>query len=208
MTLEERIKEIEWRLSQYMLTPSFWIDGNHYNDGDLALVNDWVEKNCYEAIFLKEACYLKESYEVIKELQSELERYKSLWETNCEESKEIIAELREVIEDKKRLTREIDIAINGKNAAKQASLCDILGQVRNMNKDEWQPIETAPKDGTNILLYAEGRIIEGWYYLIEGRNSGYWKVATLSPHGCGCCADDLENPTHWKPLPKPPEQNH
>lgn len=41
-----------------------------------------------------------------------------------------IADYEKVLADKRRLTREIDAALNGKNAAKQASLCDILAQIK------------------------------------------------------------------------------
>ena len=39
-------------------------------------------------------------------------------------------DLQEVIDDYRRLTRELDIALNGDGAAKQASLCDIVAQVK------------------------------------------------------------------------------
>lgn len=65
---------------------------------------------------------------------------------------------------------------------------------------EWQPIETAPKDGTHILLYSDQDVLEG--YWCDGRKrfieTGYCFV------GCGCCADSLTPPTHWMPLPPPP----
>ena len=69
----------------------------------------------------------------------------------------------------------------------------------------WQPIETAPKDGTHILLlvpdydtetnYRTGnhtktpcaRIIEGWWgddpFWSDTDN---WEVSALPSHGCGC----------------------
>ena len=58
---------------------------------------------------------------------------------------------------------------------------------------EWQPIETAPKDGTPILGFADGKqaIVE-W---LE-----YWKLCVW-----GSFADDGKWwPTHWMPLPPPP----
>jgi len=39
-------------------------------------------------------------------------------------------DLQEVIDDYRRLTRELDVALNGDGAAKQASLCDIVAQVK------------------------------------------------------------------------------
>jgi hypothetical protein len=60
---------------------------------------------------------------------------------------------------------------------------------------DWQPIETAPRDGTPILLWAhmdwrdELIPVTGWY----ARGSGEW-----------VCHADWFNPTHWMPLPVPP----
>lgn len=56
----------------------------------------------------------------------------------------------------------------------------------------WQPIETAKKDGTLVLLYEHGRIAEPadghWY---ETRQA--WSIDGWDAH-----------PTHWMPLPEPP----
>lgn len=91
---------------------------------------------------------------------------------------------------------------------------------------EWQPISTAPKDGTHILLWAPAQTFEG--KPTEPRLTyGYWDVpehgAYLGDCGgeCRCpeyddCPDPYwfsmdgsfteENPpTHWMPLPAPPE---
>lgn len=40
-----------------------------------------------------------------------------------------IADYEEVLTDNRRLTRELDVLLNGANAARQASLCDIVAQV-------------------------------------------------------------------------------
>ncbi len=75
---------------------------------------------------------------------------------------------------------------------------------------EWQPIETAPKDGTHILLFIESKIIEGWWEKREYDGPWpmvleLWKTIWLSEHGCGCCAEDNDDPTHWMPLPEGPD---
>jgi hypothetical protein len=41
-----------------------------------------------------------------------------------------VADYEEVLADHKRLVRELDVLLNGEGAAKQASLCDLVGQVR------------------------------------------------------------------------------
>ena len=68
---------------------------------------------------------------------------------------------------------------------------------------EWQPIETAPKDGESILVFNSYGISEvqwcneqdydvphDWWY-IDGMKAGYF----------GLRGDE---PTHWMPLPAPP----
>jgi hypothetical protein len=67
---------------------------------------------------------------------------------------------------------------------------------------KWQPIETAPKDGTRILLFIEDQVIEGHW----DDSWPMWCTAYLSSHGCGCCSSSNEEPTHWMPLPAKPEK--
>jgi hypothetical protein len=43
-----------------------------------------------------------------------------------------IADYEEVLSDHRRLVREIDVILNGDNAAKQASLCDLVGQIKEL----------------------------------------------------------------------------
>ena len=70
--------------------------------------------------------------------------------------------------------------------------------------DGWQPIETAPKDGSDMLLYGHGVLRSGGVYA-KGHHVGWSQVArdgsiywaTRDP------AVDCE-PTHWRPLPEPP----
>jgi len=57
---------------------------------------------------------------------------------------------------------------------------------------QWQPIETAPKDGTEILVFHPERNEQFVCYLKEG----YWMFAPDA-----ALATD---PTHWMPLPNPP----
>ena len=74
---------------------------------------------------------------------------------------------------------------------------------------EWQPIETAPKDRTHILVYFG--------------TMGIWQVSWTEPASCDWeiwCTDDNKHgpyalrgyndtgpraPTHWMPLPEPPQ---
>ena len=73
---------------------------------------------------------------------------------------------------------------------------------------KWQPIETAPKDGTEILLLipldwqsstiiepriGKGRYVATGWFTCEGwlNRLGQWV--------------NEETPTHWMPLPEPPK---
>ena len=64
----------------------------------------------------------------------------------------------------------------------------------------WQPMETAPKDGTVVLCWDEFKECDFmWYGIIQQWNEpkdilGWMYVATNTE-----C-----HPTHWMPLPKPP----
>ena len=71
---------------------------------------------------------------------------------------------------------------------------------------EWQPIETAPKDGTELLLYCGDRwggIIVGHYgdLLLLNDATDEWETETCWQSGLDKC-----RVTHWIPLPKPPAQ--
>lgn len=67
---------------------------------------------------------------------------------------------------------------------------------------EWKPIETAPKDGRPIILGGPGVSGEGFWMGDPDRNyrelTGWFysddDVLTARP----------TNPTHWMPLPEPP----
>lgn len=68
----------------------------------------------------------------------------------------------------------------------------------------WQPIETAPKDGTEILIFCED---DHWAIDIvkweQFGNDFYWARAR--------CVDGLhinEKATHWMPLPALPDADY
>lgn len=63
--------------------------------------------------------------------------------------------------------------------------------------DKWQPIETAPKDGTRVLLHSPDThlytpVLGTWVETKERWEEwgGYYPC----------------NPTHWMPLPEPPKE--
>jgi len=70
----------------------------------------------------------------------------------------------------------------------------------------WQPIETAPKDGTEVLLWEKHTYVPvvGLYRVQAGK----WRASQehYDVDGDGCVVDTLcqEYITHWMPLPAPP----
>lgn len=66
----------------------------------------------------------------------------------------------------------------------------------------WRPMDTAPKDGTHILLHIEDCAIEGWWENYRN-GGGEWNVVSLSSHGCGCCSSSNADPLKWAYLEEP-----
>ena len=64
--------------------------------------------------------------------------------------------------------------------------------------NEWGPIETAPKDGTDIILYV-GLIAHD--FAVAHWNGEYWDMGC----GGGRVHDEFGAPTHWMPLPEAPK---
>jgi hypothetical protein len=70
---------------------------------------------------------------------------------------------------------------------------------------DWRPIETAPKDGTRVLVSVGGRVEISFYidevtfsYGIESRRRQEWYSDRLVMIGC-----EKPQPTHWMALPVP-----
>jgi hypothetical protein len=63
---------------------------------------------------------------------------------------------------------------------------------------EWQPIETAPKDGTRILIFGARECYGGDYISLA-----YWDHWWRGDYDEPVYVDE---PTHWMPLPPPPQQ--
>ena len=83
----------------------------------------------------------------------------------------------------------------------------------------WQPIETAPKDGTRVRLWQPGN--PGWSedgYFYKWKRLEEWRSVRAIPHagrgpsGSGEQAEtvwkpQVLTPTHWQPLPAPPRRD-
>jgi hypothetical protein len=78
-------------------------------------------------------------------------------------------------------------------------------EVKEVRKDAWQPIGTAPKDGTEILLGYGGRVRP--YGNGDYGDRAYVTARKFKPTqwGEGWGVEPFETPTHWRPLPAAPE---
>jgi len=83
--------------------------------------------------------------------------------------------------------------------------------------DAWRPIEEAPKDGTIVLLWTDTRLcvdankFEDWgCEHLQAVQIGYWEDdvdAPLRKEAAGWRCEYSGMPTHFMPLPTPPETN-
>ena len=66
-----------------------------------------------------------------------------------------------------------------------------------LRAQEWQDIETAPRDGTRFL---------GMFQNAETYRVTWWSSRQAAQHGNGWVfsQNGLTTPTHWRPLPTPP----
>lgn len=73
----------------------------------------------------------------------------------------------------------------------------------------WQPIETAPRNGTIVDVWlgdAEEEDID--FYCSPGTRRACdwsWRDGKWRPHIRGLSLTVFVQPTHWMPLPAPPE---
>ena len=60
---------------------------------------------------------------------------------------------------------------------------------------EWQPIETAPRDGTSFLCYYDGEPFVAWWH------SPDVAFVWIAPHRINYTDDAYIFPEYWMPLP-------
>lgn len=111
---------------------------------------------------------------------------------------ETIKDYEEVLEDQRRLVREIDVLLNGENAAKQASLCDIVSQIRSNQMSRQQPcsgfgvtnemvreIATRAADVWEPLGYSRSNAYDytkmAIEYLVENKMFGLYYKSEINP---------------------------
>lgn len=89
-----------------------------------------------------------------------------------------------------------------------AELIQRPGYVQFIRDDGWQPIETALRDGTRIMLFIPvldpPTIQAQWRACHEGGwDYGEW-VDVRDNDVIALGEGDIAKPTHWRPLPEPP----
>jgi hypothetical protein len=76
----------------------------------------------------------------------------------------------------------------------------------------WQPIESAPKDGTEILLAKNHAVCAGYWAMCPQATAMMadkkypWEVLD-STNGTNAWMDNASGPTEWRSLPSPPKGN-
>ena len=74
----------------------------------------------------------------------------------------------------------------------------------------WQPIETAPQDGSifDVWLGGDVELSDLQFYCVPGsrRSSDWhWFEGKFRPYVGLVSVPTFVEPTHWQPLPEPPE---
>lgn len=76
-----------------------------------------------------------------------------------------------------------------------SGLCEEVGQLREAAAASgWQPIHTAPRDGSSILVCREGE--KPWFAHWDSQYQWWVKLRKEDPMGLA---------THWMPIPEIPE---
>lgn len=92
-------------------------------------------------------------------------------------------------------------------AVERAALLARIGELQ-ATLQNWQPMETAPKDGSRVLAVCEGKVCFFHWQDIKGFDAPIgWRNDFITVYRDG------EGPTHWMPIPPAPsgtegEGNH
>ena len=106
-------------------------------------------------------------------------------------------DLRAALSEITHLRAELATAYSVRDAAEAQAHAALVEVAR-----KWRPIESAPKDGTRVLLYTAGGDGEDEDRTIAEGSWGKdpWMVNTWCMEG----GDFWPGATHWRPLPAPP----
>lgn len=80
-----------------------------------------------------------------------------------------------------------------------------IERLRSLTK--WRPIETAPRDGTDVLVAGDGWVDAASFGPTKYHGYG-WLDAGDRAHWDSYTARPLSGVTHWLPLPPPPGDTH
>jgi hypothetical protein len=82
-------------------------------------------------------------------------------------------------------------------------MADLCG-IRETRAPDWQPIETAPKDGSTFLAYTAEEGIDFFHWQgLSGDVPVGWRDSFINVYREG----DARGPSHWMPLPLPPQND-
>jgi len=88
----------------------------------------------------------------------------------------------------------------------RAALDRLIAEAVEAEREAWQPIDTAPKDGAPILVYADGEVSVARY--VGGFVKRFWCMADgndVFDSFCDGRSEALEiEPAYWRPMPNPP----
>jgi hypothetical protein len=71
-------------------------------------------------------------------------------------------------------------------------------------RSAWRPIESAPRDGTVVILLDGELAICGMFFLVNDHDRHPWKFLDPQLDDDGFI-NGTYSPTHWQPLPAPPD---
>lgn len=79
----------------------------------------------------------------------------------------------------------------------------MIGGIRELSSPNWQPIETAPKDGTWILVCEPDGTDEPFIDVVRWFDPMHYVIQT-APYWGGRDGGKSCDPEFWHPLPPPP----
>ena len=73
---------------------------------------------------------------------------------------------------------------------------------------DWQPIESAPQDGTQVILWTSTDNADDALYvrdLLDGEHVNEVQIGYFNEDEDEWSTTYIGKPTHWMPLPPPPQ---
>ena len=105
-----------------------------------------------------------------------------------------IESLKEVLDDTRRLTRELDVAMSGEeNAAKQASLCDLIPQAKR-TRLEVESLKAQLAECRDKALEEAVQVCEDGYERFQKMDQfNYAENRANAEQGCTSCAEEIRS---------------